>query len=99
MKIAPTIDIYSRRGTECVFTNKNGYEGQRDHAIRTGLVQGHKYQIEFIDIHSSSSYVTLVGILGSFNSVMFASVEDYEEYIEQDSQLNLDLSEMVTHQE
>ena len=99
MKIAPSMDIYTPKHTWVVFTNKNGYEGQREHARSTGLVEGHKYQVSYIDIHSSSSYVTFAGIIGSFNSVMFASIEDYEDYIAEDSQLNLDLSDMVKHQE
>ena len=63
------------------YLDKNGYAFDKDFARKSGLIEGVEYEVDSIEIHSSSTDVYLVGYRGSFNSVMFdEGDEDYKEY-------------------
>lgn len=63
------------------YLDKNGYAGDKISARSKGLVEGQEYEVESIDIHSSSTEIYLVGYTGTFNSVMFDDGDaDYKKY-------------------
>lgn len=66
------MDLSSGKNAKVVFWGVNGYQSDRDNAM-TKLTVGAEYLVEAMDVGQSSSTVTLQGVAGSFNSVMFAN--------------------------
>lgn len=64
------MDIYSEPGTKVVYLGINGYDGDRAIADKL-LKKDTVYEVEFIEVGNSHSYVKLVGIPDDFNTVMF----------------------------
>lgn len=64
-------------GERVIFLNDGGYEAER---IRAGgiLQVGHEYTVERVEVGGWSSRVCLVGIVGGFNTVLFANAAPKE---------------------
>jgi hypothetical protein len=70
------MDIYSPEGTKVVFLGFNGYPSQVESAIEDGLVVGEEYTVEFVDVGSSCSYVSLKEFVREYNTVMFGKINN-----------------------
>jgi len=69
------MDIYSKHGTKVIFDSPtNGYPHQQENA-KKHLIVGKVYTVDFTEVHSSSTDVYLVGVPGSFNSVLFGALD------------------------
>jgi hypothetical protein len=67
----PRMDIYCPPGTVVMFDGRGGYDGEQEDARATLTMRG-LYEVERIDIGGCSSTVSLVGVKGRFNTVLFA---------------------------
>lgn len=68
------MDIYAKRGTKVIYDMPNaGYPSQQDYA-KQHLIVGRVCTVDFTEVHSSSTDVYLIGVPGSFNSVLFGSL-------------------------
>ena len=61
-------------GDLVVFENHGGSDWDRAFAIKTGLVEGEKYEVEATNVEAWSSDYKLKGFSESFNTCMFEVV-------------------------
>lgn len=66
------MDLCSGKNAKVVFMGRNGFDGDRKDALAI-LTVGNEYLVESMDVGRSSSTVTLQGVTGLFNTVMFAN--------------------------
>ncbi len=75
-KIGGVMDLDTAKGERVVFTGKNGYDYDREHAAEY-LRVGESYSVDEIKINSSSSRVRLTEFPQfTFNTVMFQNETD-----------------------
>lgn len=67
----PRMDINSPPGTVVMFDGRGGYEGEQEDARAALLMRG-LYEVQSISIGSCSSTVSLIGVKGRFNTVLFS---------------------------
>lgn len=67
------MDIYSPPGTKVRFAANGGWEYDKEEAKKV-LTLGKIYTVSNVDVHSSHSYVSLEGVNGEFNTVLFNEV-------------------------
>ena len=72
----PMMDIFSTPpGCKIIFVRAGGWEAERTAAAKL-LTVGASYTVKSIEVHSWTSYVTLVEFPNqSFNTVMFANLD------------------------
>lgn len=58
-------------GSKVIFTNHNGYDGDRNQAREMGLEPLKEYIVSNVVVHSYSTSLYLEGFKVGFNSVMF----------------------------
>jgi len=72
----PRMDIYANHGTKVIFDMPTaGYPHHQETALKH-LEIGKVYTIDFIEVHSYSTDVYLVGFTQHFNSVLFGSLSN-----------------------
>ena len=54
-----------------IYLDENGYDNDTKEAREVGLEKGKVYEVDFMDIGQSHSYVGLANFNDCFNSVMF----------------------------
>lgn len=73
-----TMNIYSAKGSRVLFTGKNGYNLDKEYAMKH-LAVGVVYTVDKLEVGRSSSVVFLQEVGGKgFNSVHFENVGDFE---------------------
>lgn len=68
-------DGWPSQGDKMTFLGKNGYDFERERALKIFAV-GHEYEVENIEVHSWSHDIKFVGVEGRWNGVMFDLVRD-----------------------
>jgi hypothetical protein len=67
----PRMDIWAKPGSLVMFDGRGGYESEKTHAAKL-LTLRRVYEVESINVGSSSSTVALKGVNGLFNTVLFS---------------------------
>ena len=68
------MDIYTQAGSKVVFTGEGGYDDHNKESNRF-LKVGGIYTVDRIEVGSWTPFVTLKGIEGGWNTVMFENID------------------------
>ena len=69
------MNIFAKRFDKVVFTAEGGWEREQE-AAKKVLNIGEEYCVDYVDIGSWFSYVTLIGVDGRFNTCLFKDKEE-----------------------
>jgi hypothetical protein len=72
------MSIWAGEGDLVKFDARGGWDGEKRYALKL-LNLGEIYEVESVEVHGSSSYVTLKGYKEQFNTCLFAPVQINEE--------------------